>query len=245
MPMSWNSGSQDTITSPPGRAARPRTIASMLACRLRWVIRTAFGLGGRAAGELQQRGVVLAGDARVRLDAGSPSRSPSRRYGMPRPASTGARPSNGAPSSTNSAPIIFSTRDGLLGPRAEVGARGGLVQHRDAAADQPDRLRRPGRSRPARRPARRRRCPGRRRPRPSAPASRRAAAWISGQVRRTARARLPGGHAVRRSGGGGQQRGEEPGHAREPTSPRSSRAARDQLRCPVTAGTRRARVART
>ena len=43
MPMSWNSGSQDTITSP-GLMLALAHIDSMFAQRLRWVICTAFGV---------------------------------------------------------------------------------------------------------------------------------------------------------------------------------------------------------
>ena len=43
MPMSWNSGSQETITSPGWMLALSH-IDSMLAQRLRWVICTAFGV---------------------------------------------------------------------------------------------------------------------------------------------------------------------------------------------------------
>ena len=43
MPMSWNSGSHDTITSRSVSSRAACTIAAMLACRLRWVMRTALG----------------------------------------------------------------------------------------------------------------------------------------------------------------------------------------------------------
>jgi len=43
MPMSWNSGSQDTMTSRSTRSSDAVTIAVRLAYRLRWVIRTALG----------------------------------------------------------------------------------------------------------------------------------------------------------------------------------------------------------
>ena len=65
MPMSWNSGSQDTITSP-GLMPALSHIDSMFAHRFRWVICTAFGVGGRTGGQLQQRGQVLADPSIVR-----------------------------------------------------------------------------------------------------------------------------------------------------------------------------------
>ena len=43
MPMSWNSGSHETIRSFSTSSFAPTCIAVMLACRLPWVIRTAFG----------------------------------------------------------------------------------------------------------------------------------------------------------------------------------------------------------
>ncbi len=61
IPMSWNSGSQLTITSVSMSNSAPTNIASALDTRLRWVIWTAFGLTGRAGCQLHQRHVVLVG----------------------------------------------------------------------------------------------------------------------------------------------------------------------------------------
>jgi hypothetical protein len=68
MPMSWKSGNHDTITSCPVSSRAACTIAPMLACKVAVGDADGLGLRGRAAGELQQGGVVLARDVRVRGD---------------------------------------------------------------------------------------------------------------------------------------------------------------------------------
>ena len=78
MPMSWKSGSHDTITSrsrsqPGGRA--PSRV--MLACRLRWVMRTAFGSAVEPLVSCSSAVSSFGGDGRVGGVTADPS--PSRR----------------------------------------------------------------------------------------------------------------------------------------------------------------------
>ena len=183
MPMSWKSGSHDTITSRSVSSRAACTIAAMFACRLRWVMRTA--LGSAVEPLVSCRSAVSSSPAASAVGVtGSPSRSSSRRHGMPCSASAGASASKGAPSSTSRAPIIVSTPTvsfahsarsvrGVgwcsivtLPPRSQTACAAGAI-----AAGSPA-------STPTAEPC----------PMPaaaSAPAPRRAVSWISGHDRRT------------------------------------------------------------
>ncbi len=108
MPMSWKSGSHDTITSVSVSSRAACTIAPMLECRLRWVMRTA--LGSAVEPLVSCSSAVSSSPATSGSGVtGAPSRSVSRRHGIPCCDSTDASASNGAPSSTSFAPIIVST----------------------------------------------------------------------------------------------------------------------------------------
>ena len=176
--MSWNSGSQDTITSRSASSCgglhhRRRCWRS----RLPWVIRTAFGLGRRAAGQLQQRGVVLAG------------------------ACTG---SSGAGRRRASSSAIAAHRDAPLGehrrPARRTAGRAARAWRRSSRAPaRCPRPRPPGRCAPSagaassrcRRPARRPARPARSRP---APRPARRPARRGRPARRAAVALQRGGH---------------------------------------------------
>jgi hypothetical protein len=112
MPMSWNSGSQDTMTSRSRRSSEACTIAVRLAKRLRWVIRTAFG---SAVEPLVSCSSAVSSSPCGRSGTGGSTpanAAPSSAIGrtvMPRWVSTSASGSNGGPSSTMPAPIIPST----------------------------------------------------------------------------------------------------------------------------------------
>ena len=122
MPMSWKSGSHDTITSPPVSSRAACTIAPMLACRLRWVMRTALG---SAVEPLVSCSSAVSSSPATSASGvtGSPSRSASRRHGMPCWASTAAERLEGRPEQHDLRADHREHPDGLLRPDREVGPR--------------------------------------------------------------------------------------------------------------------------
>ena len=231
MPMSWNSGSHDTITSRSRvELARPRTIAAMLACRLPWVIRTAFGSAVEplvsCSSAVSSSPATAGSGVTVAVAVAASS---IVRNAMPCSASTGASASNGGPSSTSVGVDHLEHRRRCPRPRRARSVRGGrLVQHRHAAAGEPDGLR--GRGDRGRLAGQHADAPSRREPgapsRSGAQRARPSPARARGPRPRTAaRARAAprwSCRAVDRAADV-QQRRQEPGHVR------SLRAARSRL----------------
>ena len=167
------------------RAWPPATIAAMLACRLRWVIRTALGSAVEPLVSCSSAVSSSPAASAVGVDGLAVEVRRAVRNGMPRSASTGASASNGRPEQHEPGVDHREHRRRCPRPGGEVGPRGGLVQHRHAAAEEPDGLRGRGdRGRLAGQHADGRASPDARPPR-SAPAARRAVSWTSGHDRRT------------------------------------------------------------
>lgn len=108
MPMSWNSGNQDTITSP-GRIWAAWHIASMLAHRLRWVIRTALGVEVDPEVSCSRAGRSSPISTSGAGPPGSASRSSTVSASTPEPSNSSANSVNGSPSTAALAPTRDST----------------------------------------------------------------------------------------------------------------------------------------